>query len=126
MQNLIKGEEGFFIIDMMIASVFLIAIVSLLFFMGNANRINHQRANHITAIFLAQEYLNKLEYELKHEDLSVELNDEKINYNECDFVIKKDLWQIGENSYSVKIEVKWNYEDILQNEIQKREIYLLP
>lgn len=119
--KLIKNVQGFFILDTAIGTACIIVIATMWFFLGSMQNALYQKAQHITAIFLTQQYLNEMEYAIC-ENLEIELDSEKIRYNETDFTIEKQLNKNDLSSYLISVKVEWIYENSLQSELQERVV----
>lgn len=112
--KILYEQKGFFQLELLLLTSIVISLVMVWFSLGLM--INQQRNNsyHMTAIFLAQGYLNLIEKN------KIGLIPEKIECNHQNYRIKvEDTLEI-ENMHCFKINIEWNYNGKTENEVLQR------
>lgn len=114
-QNLNKDENGFLHIELLILMVILSSVAMIYICMGILRNQQLNNGYRMTAIYLAQGYLNLLE------EQKANIIPNQIECNGMKYMIKqKEIFQ-GDID-EISIEISWRYHDQEEMEYQEREI----
>ncbi len=114
-QNLNKDENGFLHIELLILMVILSSVAMIYICMGILRNQQLNNGYRMTAIYLAQGYLNLLE------EQKANIIPNQIECNGMKYMIKqKEIFQ--DDIDEISIEISWRYHDKEETEYQEREI----
>lgn len=114
-QNLNKDENGFLHIELLILMAILSSIAMIYICMGILRNQQLNNGYRMTAIYLAQGYLNLME------EQKANIIPNQIEYNGMKYMIKqKEIFQ--DDIDEISIEISWRYHDQEEMEYQEREI----
>ena len=114
-QNLNKDENGFLHIELLILMAILSSVAMIYICMGILRNQQLNNGYRMTAIYLAQGYLNLME-EQKENSIP-----NQIECNGMKYMIKqKEIFQ--DDIDEISIEISWRYHDQEEMEYQEREI----
>lgn len=120
--NFLRDRAGFFTVDVLVLSIIICSIASVWAILSYFNHIQILTNQRITAIFLAQGQLNKIENQIMT-DKDVNLSEsEKIILNDISFDINSNIIAQSDDVYLAKVSVTWQYDDVYKNEQQEREL----
>lgn len=114
-QNLNKDENGFLHIELLILMAILSSVAMIYICMGILRNQQLNNGYRMTAIYLAQGYLNLME------EQKANIIPNQIECNGMKYMIKqKEIFQ-GDID-EISIEISWRYHDQEEMEYQEREI----
>lgn len=114
-QNLNKDENGFLHIELLILMAILSSVVMIYICMGILRNQQLNNGYRMTAIYLAQGYLNLMEEQKEN------IIPNQIECNGMKYMIKqKEIFQ--DDIDEISIEISWRYHDQEEMEYQEREI----
>lgn len=114
-QNLNKDENGFLHIELLILMAILSSVVMIYICMGILRNQQLNNGYRMTAIYLAQGYLNLMEEQGEN------IIPNQIECNGMKYMIKqKEIFQ--DDIDEISIEISWRYHDQEEMEYQEREI----
>lgn len=114
-QNLNKDENGFLHIELLILMAILSSVAMIYICMGILRNQQLNNGYRMTAIYLAQGYLNLME------EQKANIIPNQIEYNGMKYMIKqKEIFQ--DDIDEISIEISWRYHDQEEMEYQEREI----
>ena len=114
-QNLNKDENGFLHIELLILMAILSSVVMIYICMGILRNQQLNNGYRMTAIYLAQGYLNLME------EQKANIIPNQIECNGMKYMIKqKEIFQ--DDIDEISIEISWRYHDQEEMEYQEREI----
>lgn len=114
-QNLNKDENGFLHIELLILMAILSSVAMIYICMGILRNQQLNNGYRMTAIYLAQGYLNLME------EQKANIIPNQIECNGMKYMIKqKEIFQ--DDIDEISIEISWRYHDKEEMEYQEREI----
>lgn len=114
-QNLNKDENGFLHIELLILMAILSSVAMIYICMGILRNQQLNNGYRMTAIYLAQGYLNLMEEQKEN------IIPNQIECNGMKYIIKqKEIFQ--DDIDEISIEISWRYHDQEEMEYQEREI----
>lgn len=114
-QNLNKDENGFLHIELLILMAILSSVAMIYICMGILRNQQLNNGYRMTAIYLAQGYLNLME------EQKANIIPNQIECNGMKYMIKqKEIFQ--DDIDEISIEISWRYHDQEETEYQEREI----
>lgn len=114
-QNLNKDENGFLHIELLILMAILSSVAMIYICMGFLRNQQLNNGYRMTAIYLAQGYLNLMEEQKEN------IIPNQIECNGMKYMIKqKEIFQ--DDIDEISIEISWRYHDQEEMEYQEREI----
>lgn len=114
-QNLNKDENGFWHIELLILMAILSSVAMIYICMGILRNQQLNNGYRMTAIYLAQGYLNLMEEQKEN------IIPNQIECNGMKYMIKqKEIFQ--DDIDEISIEISWRYHDQEEMEYQEREI----
>lgn len=114
-QNLNKDENGFLHIELLILMAILSSVAMIYICMGILKNQQLNNGYRMTAIYLAQGYLNLMEEQKEN------IIPNQIECNGMKYMIKqKEIFQ--DDIDEISIEISWRYHDQEEMEYQEREI----
>lgn len=114
-QNLNKDENGFLHIELLILMAILSSVAMIYICMGILRNQQLNNGYRMTAIYLAQGYLNLMEEQKEN------IIPNQIECNDMKYMIKqKEIFQ--DDIDEISIEISWRYHDQEEMEYQEREI----
>ena len=114
-QNLNKAENGFLHIELLILMAILSSVVMIYICMGILRNQQLNNGYRMTAIYLAQGYLNLMEEQGEN------IIPNQIECNGMKYMIKqKEIFQ--DDIDEISIEISWRYHDQEEMEYQERNI----
>ena len=114
-QNLNKYENGFLHIELLILMAILSSVAMIYICMGILRNQQLNNGYRMTAIYLAQGYLNLMEEQKEN------IIPNQIECNGMKYMIKqKEIFQ--DDIDEISIEISWRYHDQEEMEYQEREI----
>lgn len=114
-QNLNKDENGFLHIELLILMAILSSVAMIYICMGILRNQQLNNGYRMTAIYLAQGYLNLMEEQKEN------IIHNQIECNGMKYMIKqKEIFQ--DDIDEISIEISWRYHDQEEMEYQEREI----
>jgi len=114
-QNLNKDENGFLHIELLILMAILSSVAMIYICMGILRNQQLNNGYRMTAIYLAQGYLNLMEEQKEN------IIPNQIECNGMKYMIKqKEIFQ--DDIDEISIEISWRYHDQEETEYQEREI----
>lgn len=114
-QNLNKDENGFLHIELLILMAILSSVAMIYICMGILRNQQLNNGYRMTAIYLAQGYLNLMEEQKEN------IIPNQIECNGMKYMIKqKEIFQ--DDIDEISIEISWHYHDQEEMEYQEREI----
>lgn len=114
-QNLNKDENGFLHIELLILMAILSSVAIIYICMGILRNQQLNNGYRMTAIYLAQGYLNLMEEQKEN------IIPNQIECNGMKYMIKqKEIFQ--DDIDEISIEISWRYHDQEEMEYQEREI----
>lgn len=114
-QNLNKDENGFLHIELLILMAILSSVAMIYICMGILRNQQLNNGYRMTAIYLAQGYLNFME------EQKANIIPNQIECNGMKYMIKqKEIFQ--DDIDEISIEISWRYHDQEEMEYQEREI----
>ena len=114
-QNLNKDENGFLHIELLILMAILSSVAMIYICMGILRNQQLNNSYRMTAIYLAQGYLNLMEEQKEN------IIPNQIECNGMKYMIKqKEIFQ--DDIDEISIEISWRYHDQEEMEYQEREI----
>lgn len=114
-QNLNKDENGFLYIELLILMAILSSVAMIYICMGILRNQQLNNGYRMTAIYLAQGYLNLMEEQKEN------IIPNQIECNGMKYMIKqKEIFQ--DDIDEISIEISWRYHDQEEMEYQEREI----
>ena len=114
-QNLNKDENGFLHIELLILMAILSSVAMIYICMGILRNQQLNNGYRMTAIYLAQGYLNLMEEQKEN------IIPNQIECNGMKYMIKqKENFQ--DDIDEISIEISWRYHDQEETEYQEREI----
>lgn len=114
-QNLNKDENGFLHIELLILIAILSSVAMIYICMGILRNQQLNNGYRMTAIYLAQGYLNLMEEQKEN------IIPNQIECNGMKYMIKqKEIFQ--DDIDEISIEISWRYHDQEEMEYQEREI----
>lgn len=114
-QNLNKDENGFLHIELLILMAILSSVAMIYICMGILRNQQLNNGYRMTAIYLAQGYLNLIE------EQKANIIPNQIECNGMKYMIKqKEIFQ--DDIDEISIEISWRYHDQEETEYQEREI----
>lgn len=114
-QNLNKDENGFLHIELLILMAILSSVAMIYICMGILRNQQLNNGYRMTAIYLAQGYLNLME------EQKANIIPNQIECNGMKYMIKqKEIFQ--DDIDEISIEISWRYHDQAEMEYQEREI----
>ena len=114
-QNLNKDENGFLHIELLILMAILSSVAMIYICMGILRNQQLNNGYRMTAIYLAQGYLNLME------EQKANIIRNQIECNGMKYIIKqKEIFQ--DDIDEISIEISWRYHDQEEMEYQEREI----
>lgn len=114
-QNLNKDENGFFHIELLILIAILSSVAMIYICMGILRNQQLNNGYRMTAIYLAQGYLNLME------EQKANIIPNQIECNGMKYMIKqKEIFQ--DDIDEISIEISWRYHDQEEMEYQERKI----
>lgn len=114
-QNLNKDENGFLHIELLILMAILSSVAMIYICMGILRNQQLNNGYRMTAIYLAQGYLNLMEEQKEN------IIPNQIECNGMKYMIKqKEIFQ--DDIDEISIEISWRYHDQEEIEYQEREI----
>ena len=114
-QNLNKDENGFLHIELFILMAILSSVAMIYICMGILRNQQLNNGYRMTAIYLAQGYLNLMEEQKEN------IIPNQIECNGMKYMIKqKEIFQ--DDIDEISIEISWRYHDQEEMEYQEREI----
>lgn len=114
-QNLNKDENGFLHIELLILMAILSSVAMIYICMGILRNQQLNNGYRMTAIYLAQGYLNLMEEQKEN------IIPNQIECNGMKYIIKqKEIFQ--DDIDEISIEISWRYHDQEETEYQEREI----
>ncbi|WP_270521089.1 hypothetical protein [Megamonas funiformis] len=114
-QNLNKDENGFLHIELLILMAILSSVVMIYICMGILRNQQLNNGYRMTAIYLAQGYLNLMEEQGEN------IIPNQIECNGMKYMIKqKEIFQ--DDIDEISIEISWRYHDQEEMEYQERNI----
>lgn len=114
-QNLNKDENGFLHIELLILMAILSSVAMIYICMGILRNQQLNNGYRMTAIYLAQGYLNLME------EQKANIIPNQIECNGMKYMIKqKEIFQ--DDIDEISIEISWRYHDQEEMEYQEREI----
>ena len=114
-QNLNKDENGFLHIELLILMAILSSVAMIYICMGILRNQQLNNGYRMTAIYLAQGYLNLMEEQKEN------IIPNQIECNGMKYMIKqKEIFQ--DDIDEISIEISWRYHDQEEMEYQEREI----
>lgn len=117
-----KDEQGFISIDVMMMACILSAAAVIWAALLSAMDAQERQAERYAAAFLAQEHLNKMEYDAKHNS-SFARSAEEIELNGCRFYIRSSMAPNTElpGLWDMTAEVRWEHGGREYTETQQRQ-----
>lgn len=113
-QNLNKDENGFLHIELLILMAILSSVAMIYICMGILRNQQLNNGYRMTAIYLAQGYLNLMEEQKEN------IIPNQIECNGMKYMIKqKEIFQ--DDIDEISIEISWRYHDQEEMEYQERE-----
>ena len=113
-QNLNKDENGFLHIELLILMAILSSVAMIYICMGILRNQQLNNGYRMTAIYLAQGYLNLME------EQKANIIPNQIECNGMKYMIKqKEIFQ--DDIDEISIEISWRYNDKKEMEYQERE-----
>lgn len=114
-QNLNKDENGFLHIELLILMAILSSVAMIYICMGILRNQQLNNGYRMTAIYLAQGYLNLME------EQKANIIPNQIECNGMKYMIKqKEIFQ--DDIDEISIEISWRYHDQAEMEYQERKI----
>lgn len=114
-QNLNKDENGFLHIELLILMAILSSVAMIYICMGILRNQQLNNGYRMTAIYLAQGYLNLMEEQKEN------IIPNQIECNGMKYMIKqKEIFQ--DDIDEISIEISWRYHDQEEMEYQERKI----
>lgn len=114
-QNLNKDENGFLHIELLILMAILSSVAMIYICMGILRNQQLNNGYRMTAIYLAQGYLNLME------EQKANIIPNQIESNGMKYMIKQnEIFQ--DDIDEISIEISWRYHDQEEMEYQEREI----
>lgn len=114
-QNLNKDENGFLHIELLILMAILSSVAMIYICMGILRNQQLNNGYRMTAIYLAQGYLNLMEEQKEN------IIPNQIECNGMKYMIKqKEIFQ--DDIDEISFEISWRYHDQEEMEYQEREI----
>lgn len=114
-QNLNKDENGFLHIELLILMAILSSVAMIYICMGILRNQQLNNGYRMTAIYLAQGYLNLMEEQKEN------IIPNQIECNGMKYMIKqKEIFQ--DDIDEISIEISWRYHDQAEMEYQERKI----
>lgn len=114
-QNLNKDENGFLHIELLILMAILSSVTMIYICMGILRNQQLNNGYRMTAIYLAQGYLNLME------EQKANIIPNQIECNGMKYMIKqKEIFQ--DDIDEISIEISWRYHDQEEMEYQERKI----
>lgn len=114
-KNLNKDENGFLHIELLILMAILSSVAMIYICMGILRNQQLNNGYRMTAIYLAQGYLNLMEEQKEN------IIPNQIECNGMKYMIKqKEIFQ--DDIDEISIEISWRYHDQEEMEYQEREI----
>lgn len=113
-QNLNKDENGFLHIELLILMAILSSVAMIYICMGILRNQQLNNGYRMTAIYLAQGYLNLMEEQKEN------IIPNQIECNGMKYMIKQRNFQ--DDIDEISIEISWRYHDQEEMEYQEREI----
>ena len=114
-QNLNKDENGFLHIELLILMAILSSVAMIYICMGILRNQQLNNGYRMTAIYLAQGYLNLMQ------EQKANIITNQIECNGMKYIIKqKEIFQ--DDIDEISIEISWRYHDQEEMEYQEREI----
>ena len=114
-QNLNKDENGFLHIELLILMAILSSVAMIYICIGILRNQQLNNGYRMTAIYLAQGYLNLMEEQKEN------IIPNQIECNGMKYMIKqKEIFQ--DDIDEISIEISWRYHDQEEMEYQEREI----
>lgn len=114
-QNLNKDENGFLHIELLILMAILSSVAMIYICMGILRNQQLNNGYRMTAIYLAQGYLNLME------EQKANIIPNQIECNGMKYMIKqKEIFQ--DDIDEISIEISWRYHDQEEMEYQERKI----
>ena len=114
-QNLNKDENGFLHIELLILMAILSSVVMIYICMGILRNQQLNNGYRMTAIYLAQGYLNLMEEQGEN------IIPNQIECNGMKYMVKqKEIFQ--DDIDEISIEISWRYHDQEEMEYQERNI----
>lgn len=120
-QSLIKNQDGFIVLEAILSGLILIAITMT--FLSEAMLLKQQKniEDRTTAQYLAQEYLNILEYnQSAKQPIFIP---EQILYNDKVFIINIYEEKSEKANEKIGVKVKWKFDGKEYDEYQERRFY---
>lgn len=114
-QNLNKDENGFLHIELLILMAILSSVAMIYICMGILRNQQLNNGYRMTAIYLAQGYLNLME------EQKANIIPNQIEYNGMKYMIKQNEF-FQDDIDEISIEISWRYHDKEEMEYQEREI----
>lgn len=114
-QNLNKDENGFLHIELLILMAILSSVAMIYICMGILRNQQLNNGYRMTAIYLAQGYLNLME------EQKANIIPNQIEYNGMKYMIKQNE-NFQDDIDEISIEISWRYHDQEETEYQEREI----
>ena len=117
-----KDEQGFISIDVILMACILSAAAVIWAALLSAMDVQERQAQHYAAVFLAQEQLNKMEYDAKHNS-SFARPAEEAELNGCRFYISSSTAPNAElpGLWDMTAEVRWQHDGRDYTEAQHRQ-----
>ena len=114
-QNLNKDENGFLHIELLILMAILSSVAMIYICMGILRNQQLNNGYRMTAIYLAQGYLNLME------EQKANIIPNQIECNSMKYMIKQNEF-FQDDIDEISIEISWRYHDQEEMEYQEREI----
>lgn len=114
-QNLNKDENGFLHIELLILMAILSSVAMIYICMGILRNQQLNNGYRMTAIYLAQGYLNLME------EQKANIIPNQIECNGMKYMIKQNE-NFQDDIDEISIEISWRYHDQEEMEYQEREI----
>lgn len=114
-QNLNKDENGFLHIELLILMAILSSVAMIYICMGILRNQQLNNGYRMTAIYLAQGYLNLME------EQKANMIPNQIECNDMKYMIKQNEF-FQDDIDEISIEISWRYHDQEEMEYQEREI----
>lgn len=114
-QNLNKDENGFLHIELLILMAILSSVAMIYICMGILRNQQLNNGYRMTAIYLAQGYLNLME------EQKANIIPNQIECNDMKYMIKQNEF-FQDDIDEISIEISWRYHDQEEMEYQEREI----
>ena len=114
-QNLNKDENGFLHIELLILMAILSSVAMIYICMGILRNQQLNNGYRMTAIYLAQGYLNLME------EQKANIIPNQIECNGMKYMIKQ-IENFQDDIDEISIEISWRYHDQEEMEYQEREI----